>query len=291
MTFRQLSDLYFEDMRQRLRPQSIALKDSLCRCHILPFFQDTALKDITPGMVRKWEAELISSGLSEYTQLHIYNTMSIMLNYAVKFYGLHSNPCSKAGKVGKATKSMQFWTLTQFQEAMQHVPDPVSHTAFHLLFFGGFRIGELLALTPADIDQEHNSIQINKTHHKDGSTGKPKTERSYRTVIMPGRIMELLKDYTGQLYRPRQADRIFPYNSPRLQKDLRKAAVAADLPGIRLHDLRHSHVSMLIDQGCTPLLIADRIGDTVDMINKVYGHLYPNRQQEIADRLNDLINI
>ncbi len=291
MTFQQLSDLYFEDMKQRLRPASYDLKESLNRCHILPYFRDIALKDITPGMVRKWEAGIISSDLSEYTQLHIYSTLSIMLNYAVKFYGLHDNPCRKAGKIGRATKSLQFWTISQFQEAMKHVTDPAVKTIFYLLFFGGFRIGELLALTPADINLDLHMISITKTHHSDGSTGKPKTERSYRSVIMPEKVMQLLADYMKRLYKPRKTDRIFPYSNLKLRKELRKAAAAAGLPVIRLHDLRHSHVSLLIEQGSTPLLIADRIGDTVDMVNRVYGHLYPNKQQEVADRLNELIKI
>lgn len=58
---------------------------------------------------------------------------------------------------------------------------------------------------------------------------------------------------------------------------------------IRIHDIRHSHVSLLIDMGFTPHLIAERIGDTVEMVNKVYGHLYPNKHYEVADRLNQLI--
>lgn len=54
-------------------------------------------------------------------------------------------------------------------------------------------------------------------------------------------------------------------------------------------DLRHSHVSLLINMGFTPQLIAERIGDTVQMVNSVYGHLYPSKHEEVADRLNQLI--
>ena len=70
---------------------------------------------------------------------------------------------------------------------------------------------------------------------------------------------------------------------------MKRACEAADIPYIRIHDLRHSHVSLLIDLKFTPHLIAERIGDTVQMVNNTYGHLYPARHQEVADCLNKLI--
>lgn len=69
---------------------------------------------------------------------------------------------------------------------------------------------------------------------------------------------------------------------------MKKGAAATGLSRIRIHDLRHSHVSLLIDLGFSPYLVAERIGDTVDMVQKIYGHLYPNRHQEVADRLQAL---
>jgi len=59
---------------------------------------------------------------------------------------------------------------------------------------------------------------------------------------------------------------------------------------IRIHDIRHSHVSMLIDLGFSPHLIAERIGDTVDMVNNVYGYLYPNRHIEVAEKLQEIVS-
>ena len=60
------------------------------------------------------------------------------------------------------------------------------------------------------------------------------------------------------------------------------------MPRIRVHDFRHSHVALLIHMGFPALLIAERIGDTVEMVNKTYGHLYPNRHKEVAERLEKL---
>ena len=55
------------------------------------------------------------------------------------------------------------------------------------------------------------------------------------------------------------------------------------------HELSHSHVSLLIDMGFSPHLIAERIGDTVQMVNRTYGHLYPDRHGEVAEQLERMI--
>ena len=64
----------------------------------------------------------------------------------------------------------------------------------------------------------------------------------------------------------------------------------AGVKRIRTHDIRHSHVSLLIELGFSPLLIAERIGDSVDMVNNIYGHLYPNKHNEVADKLQQLVS-
>ena len=74
----------------------------------------------------------------------------------------------------------------------------------------------------------------------------------------------------------------------RLYTAIEKGSVAAGINRIRVHDLRHSHVSLLINMGFPPLLIAERIGDTVEMVNKIYGHLYPSKHREVADQLEKL---
>lgn len=70
---------------------------------------------------------------------------------------------------------------------------------------------------------------------------------------------------------------------------MKRGSTAANIPIIRIHDLRHSHVSLLINMGFSPHLIAERIGDTVQMVNNTYGHLYPNKHSEVADRLNEIL--
>lgn len=192
---------------------------------------------------------------------------------------------------GKRIRSMQFWTLNQYRAALDHVQEPAAHIAMQLLFYGGFRFGELLALTPADIDFNQNTISISKTYVKLNGVeyiGAPKTDNGFRLVHMPGAVMEELRAYMARLYGLEDKGRIFTFTRILVRNAIRRASDAAKVPYIRIHDLRHSHVSMLIDMGFNPHLIAARIGDTVQMVNNTYGHLYPDKSKSVADQLDQL---
>ena len=88
------------------------------------------------------------------------------------------------------------------------------------------------------------------------------------------------------LYKPDSENRIFTVGKHKLRSVMEKGAVAANVKRIRVHDLRHSHVSLLIDMGFSPVAIADRLGHESIEITFRYAHLFPTKQSEMADRLN-----
>ena len=187
---------------------------------------------------------------------------------------------------------MKFWTLEQYQNVLQYINDTMAHAAIQILFYSGIRFGEMLALHPADLDFNANTISITKSMQRKGGKDiytPPKTENGIRTVNMPAAIMEELKVYMGKIYGIQPHQRIFPFTKTFISNTIRRCSAAANEPYIRIHDLRHSHVSLLIELGFSPHLIADRIGDTVQMVNNTYGHLYPNKQSEVSDRLNSIL--
>lgn len=106
---------------------------------------------------------------------------------------------------------------------------------------------------------------------------------------MPSAIMKEIQAYTDRIYGIGLPDRIFPFTENLIRRNITRGAEKAGIPRIRIHDLRHSHVSLLIELGFSPHLIAERIGDTVQMVNSTYGHLYPSRHGEVAKRLDQLI--
>ena len=288
MTFQALYDLYIEDMSHRIRQSTLDNTKCVFNTHILPYFKNKPINSITPTDIRTWQNSQIDSGASDAYLRDIHKKISAIMNYAVTYYNLPSNPCHKAGTMGKIVHSLNFWTLEQYNSFIQYVSDIRIHAAFQVLFYSGMRCGEMLALTLADFDFKANTINVSKTLYRN-CTGAPKTDNSNRAITMPPAIMVEIKEYANKIYGIQPQDRVFAFSKESLRRNMIRYCELSGVPRVRIHDIRHSHVSLLIDMGFSPHLIAERIGDTVEMVNKVYGHLYPNKQNEVANRLNQLI--
>jgi integrase len=168
--------------------------------------------------------------------------------------------------------------------------NPIAYYAFEMLYWCGIREGELLALTPADFDLEKGTVTINKSYqriNRQDCITTPKTEKSNRTIWMPRFLTEEIRDYLSQLYGIKDTDRIFPLTKNTLHREMDKGAKAAGVKRIRIHDLRHSHISLLIEMGFSALAIADRVGHESIDITYRYAHLFPTKQTEMADKLDD----
>lgn len=294
MTFQALYELYMEDISARLKESTVDAKKRNIQCRILPHFKDKPINQITPSDVRKWQNLLIADGLKPTTLRSLNSYLSSVLNFAVKYYGLAKNPCSIAGSIGKNyADRMEFWTHDEFKQFIASVENPTHHLLFSVLYYAGLRCGEALALTPADIDLEKGVIFITKTYHRihrHDVVTSPKTPNSVRNVLIPEFLCLQIREYMGHVYGLMQSDRLFFLTASSVRNAFRRACERSGVKRIRIHDLRHSHVSLLIEIGFPALLIAERIGDTVAMVNNVYGHLYPNRHEEVATKLQDLVS-
>lgn len=292
MSFQALYDIYITDMRHRLRASTLEVKENMIKNHILPHFGNKPVNAITPADIRQWQNTMMNKGYSDYYLNRLQVSFSTVLNYAVKYFNLPYNPCSRAGRLGCVTRSLNFWTLEQYQKVLHHVTDIRTYTALQVLFYSGIRCGELRALTLSDFNFEGCTISISKTlhHTADGyQIAPPKTVNGKRIVTVPAAVMDEVKKYCSKIYGLLPDDRVFTFSAQLIKRAMVKASTQADIPVIRIHDLRHSHVSLLIEMGFSPHLIAERIGDTVQMINTTYGHLYSTRHKEVADRLNKLL--
>lgn len=292
MTFQALYDLYIEDKSHRLKASSIQMKKRIIKKHILPYFKDKPINQITPSDVRAWQNKLISEDFSAPYLSNIHVALSSIFTYATQYYNLPLNPCSRAGSIGKKKRSLSFWTLGEFNQIIKTVDDITELTALKLLFYSGIRLGEFRALTYGDLNFDENTITINKNMQiVDGKevVYTPKSENGIRIITMPEAIMKELQTYCNMIYGISKNDRLFTFKPYRIRKCMLESSTATGIKNIRIHDLRHSHVSLLIELGFTPYLIAERIGDTVQMVNEVYGHLYPNKHIEVANKLNNIL--
>ena len=163
--------------------------------------------------------------------------------------------------------------------------------AFEMLYWTGIREGELLALTPADFNFEKKTLRINKSYQRlegEDVITDPKTPKSNRTIVMPDFLAIEMEDFIKSIYGIKMNDRIFTISKSYLHHERDREAEAAGGKGIRIHDLMHSHISLLIDMGFSAVAIADRVGHESIDITYQYAHLFPSKQTEMADRLDDL---
>lgn len=184
---------------------------------------------------------------------------------------------------------MKFWTKEEYKKFADEMMDkPVSYYAFEMLYWCGIREGELLALTAGDFDFEKGSVTISKSYqrlHGEDVITTPKTKKSNRTIKMPQFLCEEMQDYIGMLYGYKKKDRIFPISKNYLHREMDRGSRAAGVKRIRIHDLRHSHISLLIDMGFSAVAIADRVGHESIEITYRYAHLFPSKQAEMAKKL------
>ena len=297
MTFESFVQTYTTDMQSRLKENTWQTKEHIIRTKLSPYFGKRKMCDIQPKDIIAWQNEMIDykdENGKQYSPVYlktIHNQLSAILNHAVKYYGLKENPASKVGNMGKAkSREMLFWTkeeYTKFADAM--MDKPLSFYAFEMLYWCGIREGELLALTPADFDFERSTVSISKSYQrlkgKDVIT-TPKTEKSNRVIKMSKFLCDEIKDFLKTLYGIESGDRIFPVTKYYLLHEMERGSKAAGVKRIRIHDIRHSHISLLIDMGFTALAIADRVGHESIDITYNYAHLFPSRQDEMADQLN-----
>lgn len=294
--FSSLVENYLEDMAHRLKPTTMENKRFIIEKKLLPYFGRLKVCDIDTIKVRKWQNELISyrdENGKYFSQTYlktVNNQLSALMNYAVAHYRLAFNPCKAAGSMGKSkADEMHIWTQEQYEQFSAAINKSSVKLAFDILFYTGIRSGELLALTPADI-LPTKRIDINKNFTKIKGEElflNPKTPKAKRCISIPDFLYDDIHEYISKLYGIGNGDRIFYFTKSALEKEIKRASEKAGLPPIRVHDLRHSHASMLIELGFTPLEIADRLGhESVKTTLDTYSHLYPDKDQKLADRLN-----
>ena len=292
ITFQEFFYIYFQDIQVRLKPATISSKKRIFQQKILPFFGPLPMNEITPQHIRKWQSVILKQNYSLSYQMLIDLQLSAIMRYAEHYYDF-PNPCTKAGHIGKShAKSFGIWTPEDYDLFISHFSsDPEAFTAFELLYWTGMRQGELLALTPNDIDIPRRQIFISKTYARiDGKDliSTPKTRKSIRTIGIPQFLSDEVTIYICSNHiLPDQ--RLFERTHHYLYYKMKKGCEASGVRRIRVHDIRHSHVSLLINAGFSALDISERVGhESVSTTLDIYSHLFPMQQKMLSDRLNEL---
>lgn len=292
ITFENFVAIYLNDMQNRLRQSTMRNKRFLFDRRITPYFKAKKMCEIKTVDIREWQNVLIRQSYSQTYLKTINNQLSALFNYAARYYDLRDNPCRRAGSIGKCQPAkVNFWTQEEFDRFLTAMERKQAvRLAFLILYWTGMRIGELLALCYGDIDFSGKTISITKSCQRiDGQNliTPPKTPKSNRKVSIPDFLEKEIREYCQSGKINTSATFLFHFTKSYMEHEIIRGARAAGIKRIRLHDLRHSHASLLVEMGFQPLLIAERLGhEKIETTLNTYSHLYPNKQAQLADRLD-----
>lgn len=255
---------------------------------ILPCLGEKKLTEITPLDILNWQNaiqdECTSSGL-HYRDSYlrsISNQLFAMFNHAVRYCNLPSNPMSQADRMdSKKTEEMKFWTKDKYKAFSCAIMDKdASFLLFELLCWLRIRSGEALALMPQAFDFKRNRVSISETYVR--LNGKDvfnpfKTKKSVRTIVMPQFLADEVQDYLIAHPFIKPDERLTNATKNFFTHEMERGCKQAGVKHIRIHDLRHSHVSLLIEMGFSALAIEECLGHESTEVTMMYAHLFPNK--------------
>ena len=268
------------------------------------YFYKMATDEIEPIHVQSWQLELAKEFSPNYIHV-VQGLLSLAFDRAIVLGIAKKNPSRMIGNIKSKKTQVDFWTLEEFQKVISllYKGDYYEHylfISFWLLFMTGMRIGEAAALLWSDIDFDTGLLSITKTmYYKSMDNFKPvepKTQASIRTIYIDADTIRELKAWQEvQKKVLNNCDFVLSYNGiptskHTLPRALEKLAEFAGVHRIKIHALRHSHASLLISMGENPLLIKERLGhEKIQTTLGTYGHLYPNTNLEVANKLTGIL--
>lgn len=319
MSIQQLYDEYMAVKKHEVRETSYEKTARVLCDYVLPYLNGYKLDKLNNQVLQKWKNKI--SGLkykskkskkylSIRTKQNIYSEFRTMLNYAVKMDYLSKNPLYKIGNFKEvyfetAQDKLHYYTSDQFlkyiavaRENCITLTDWGYYVFFSIAYYTGMRKGEINALKWSDIDGDILHVRrsiAQKLKGEDRET-PPKNKSSYRDLQIPQPLIDVLNEHKerhqkvdGFTEEWRVCGGIECLRDTSLDVKNRKFAEQAGLPRIRIHDFRHSHASLLANEGINIQEIARRLGHSkIEITWNTYSHLYPREEERAVSILNKI---
>ena len=310
-TIDELAKEYLNTKKHTVRETSYAKIEGNLERYILPHVKNVRIDKLTTTILQKWKNSIENEGYSIRHKQNIYAEFRALLNYAVKMEYLVKNPIISIGNfvdpydiVGQEDK-LQYYTAEEFKsyiacakENAKSIIEWGYYVFFNIAFYTGMRKGEINALKWSDI--EDNKIHVRRSIAQKLKGGDretpPKNKSSYRTLQMPLPLIEILNEHKerqksiGNFSEDyRICGGINTLRDTSIANKNKQFAGAAGLKVIRIHDFRHSHASLLVNEGINIQEIARRLGHAkIEETWNTYSHLYPREEERAIAILNKI---
>lgn len=308
MTFEELYKKYLPYAKKSIK-DSTDISNKEMSTKICATLGSYLLQELTEEKLENYINDLDTKYSKEYVK-KIYYNLNKVLRFGVEKKYLNHNPLinvKRDARKNELKKEMKFWEPSDFQKFITNVDDELYKTLFTFMYYMGSRKGETIALTWSDVDFIKGTVRINRAASSKlrNRITSPKTGNSIRTISMPNQLIDIMKNwYKSQknLYEYSEDCFLFGYHKPLPVETIRRKfknyidltnELIEDekdkIPVIRMHDLRHSHASFLINNmsaGFTDFDIAKRLGDTVSTLHSTYAHWFKSADKGIMDFMN-----
>ncbi len=303
MTVQELYEEYINSKKHEIRATTMQKTQGILNREVLPILKNYSLDKISTKVMQNWKNTLGSKELSAVTKNHALQELRTLFNYAVKIGYLDKNPANNISKFRDPNftttqEKIQYYTVEQFQlfiaeakKEAETLDDYRYYVFFNVAFLTGMRKGENNAFNWTDVDFDRDIIHIRRSVAQKLKGGDietpPKNKSSYRDIQMPSNLKAILKQQKERQQNLKGFNDEFkvcggPYclRDTNIENKNQKYAAAAGLPHIRIHDFRHSHASLLCNEGINIQEIARRLGHSdISMTWNTYSHLYPREEE------------
>jgi len=284
MKYIDLERSYLGYQKASCKKSSFDTLRSRIRTHLTPFFKDDELPIGTQRQI-EFKAYLADKQIKQSYKRTIFVCFAQMMNYGRRYLELDTSAKIPNFK-RTANPIYTIWTFKQYKAFREKLEAKDYKAFFDLLYFGGLRRGEALALTPSDLESDYR-IRIDKTYTRREVTA-PKTPTSQRLVELPTEVYGELRSIAEKRDTKERLFKELKYTT--IKRHMDKASDEASLPRARVHDLRHSHITMLLYEGITPQGIAHRVGHSnTDTLLNVYAGYLPREEKTICRKLENEI--
>jgi integrase len=283
--------------RPNRRDSTRARDSSYLRSLVLPTFGDVELAAVHPNDIRVWIADLQDRGYAPATIATAYQILSRAFRVAVADGLIARTPCREIKLPKNDRDEKRFLTGTEVEHLAEAI-DPRYRALILTGTYTGLRFGELAGLRTNKLDLLRRTLRVDEQLSRQGSwrmvAGPLKSKKAYRTIGIPIFLGEELAIHLTE--HPSASDLVFshahggPLDYNRFRRRHWNPAVEASVdPPCTPHDLRHTHVAMLIAENQSPRYIADRLGhESTRTVLDVYGHLYEGVDEAAMESLDRL---
>jgi integrase len=293
----------------RIKPSTAQRYEELGRLHITPALGSIQLRKLRPLDIERCYQAALAKGLSAATVQRIHALVHLALSYAVRWEFLSRNPADSVDSPRPNRPETITPTVVELGRLLAEGDRTKLGPLFRFAALTGMRRGEILALRWEDVDFEHGTVSVRGSVRRLGK-GRgmvrmtPKRERSVRRLTLAAPAVEILQQQRwrqlrdiedlGEDYEDKGivfANALGAYRDPdHVTRVWGKVAVAADLPSIRLHDLRHALATRLIELGVHAKVVQEILGhSSYSTTMNIYSHVTQGMHSEAMAQLGQLL--